>query len=577
VVLADQLGNDATIVSASGGDSSTVTGNSVSFNAASLASGATDTFFITVNPTVSGTLLDNASVSADQYDPDSSNNTATSSNLVSPVDVGVTVTPSESSILLGQPLTFFITVTNYGPATATNVDFIDSIPAGTTLDSSTSSQGALISQGTGLLTANLGSLASGASASITITVTPTTVESATNTASATPAEFDTNESNNSVTTTVNAFNLPGTIQFNTDLAAVPENAGSVTLTVDRTGGSLGAVSVDYATSDYTGIAGVNYIASSGTVSFADGQTTATITIPVLNDGVILGPTTGFFVTLSNPTGGASLGTGSVSGVLVTNTDFDTIPPDVTSLIAIPNGKSLNGFIVTFDKVMNLSTIADLSNYKVYSVATNGAETPVPIVGVQYNLASNAVTLVPPAPIPGNHFYRIILNGSTGDALTDISGNRLAGSTGAGTNYNVVYGQGTTLTYDDALNNSVSIKISNGGNIGIFLNPNGNAEAVNLYGIIPGKTKLTGSVKKLSKHASGYTEIGFINGFGQFGDVYSTLTTPSFYVGSAPVGISSLSAASDNNTVNALSISTSTVSKTITSKSKTPKGPKVKLA
>jgi uncharacterized repeat protein (TIGR01451 family) len=576
VLLNDTFGSGATILSTSAG---TISGSTVSGNLGTLASGASETVTITIDPTVSGTLLDSASVSSDEFDPDPNNNSASSSNLVSPVDLSVAVTPSVSTIQIGQSLTYTIQVANAGPATATNVIFTDDLPANFTISSITSSQGALTSSGS-TISGNIGSLASGGSATITIVVTPTVVETAVNTATVTSDDLDTNPSNNTVTTTINAINSPGTLQFGSSIELVPENAGFITLTVDRTIGTLGAVTVDYATSDFTAVAGVNYVATSGTISFADGQTSATIMIPVLNDGIVDGPNTGFFVTLSNPTGGAVLGAGSVSAVLVTNTDFDTIPPDVSSLIGIPSGNSLNGFIVTFDKQMALNTIADLTNYHVFKVASNGSQTPVPLAGVEYNLSTFAVTIVPTNPLPANTFYRIVLNGSSGDVLTDTSGNILFGSSGPNTNYDVIYGQGTNLTYDDALGNRVNIKMSGGGSLGIYLASNGQADAVDLYGVVPRKTKLSGSVTKLSRQSSGFTTIGTIDGFGAFGDVFSTLTTPPFYVGSAPVSTTSVSASSTDQTVNALSISTSTISttvkKTMTMKSRTPKGPKVKL-
>jgi uncharacterized repeat protein (TIGR01451 family) len=572
VVLTDTFGSGVTIVGETGGDSSTVSGNIVTFTTGAISSGESDFYYITINPTASGVLLDSASVSSDEYDPNTNNNTTSVSNLVSPVDLSLGVTPSVSSIQIGQPLTYTIQVGNGGPATATNVFFTDNLPSNVTISSITSSQGSLTASGS-TISGNIGSLLSGGSATITIVVIPTSVETATNVATVTSDDYDTNLSNNSVTTTINAVNLPGTLQFGSTLELVPENSGSITLTVYRTTGDQGAVTVDYSTSDYTAVAGVNYVASSGTISFADGQTSATITIPVLNDGIVDGPNDGFFVTLSNATGGAVLGTPTVIGVVVTNTDFDTIPPDVTSLIAIPNGNSINGFIVTFDKQMALNTIADLSNYHIFTV-TNGVQTPVKIVGVEYNTTTFAVTIIPASPLASNKFYRVVLNGSVGDVLTDASGNTLYGSSGQGSNYDVIYGQGTNLTYDDAHGNKVNIKISGGGTLGIYLAANGEANAVNIYGVVPYKTKLSGSVTKLSKKGTGYTTIGTINGFGQFGDVYSSLTTPSFYVASDPVAIASVNAKS---TVSAASVSTSTVPKTVTSKSKTPKGPKVKLA
>lgn len=64
---------------------------------------------------------------------------------------------------------------------------------------------------------------------------------------------------------------PGTLRFTED---VYESSGTVaTLYVERVNGSTGIVSCDYATADDTAIAGTDYTAKTGTVTFADGDTT----------------------------------------------------------------------------------------------------------------------------------------------------------------------------------------------------------------------------------------------------------------------------------------------------------------
>jgi hypothetical protein len=84
-----------------------------------------------------------------------------------------------------------------------------------------------------------------------------------------------------------------------------ENGGNALIEVDRLGGSRGAVQVDYATSDGTATAGADYTAASGTLTFKDGETSKIISVPILPDNLVEGDET-FFVTLSNPTGGATI-------------------------------------------------------------------------------------------------------------------------------------------------------------------------------------------------------------------------------------------------------------------------------
>lgn len=67
---------------------------------------------------------------------------------------------------------------------------------------------------------------------------------------------------------------------------VNEQAGTMTFTVTRSGDLTGSSSVNFATADGTAIAGSDYTAKSGTVSFAAGETTKTITVAVTNDTLV---------------------------------------------------------------------------------------------------------------------------------------------------------------------------------------------------------------------------------------------------------------------------------------------------
>src|SRR5262249_47424866 len=94
---------------------------------------------------------------------------------------------------------------------------------------------------------------------------------------------------------------PGQLTFSAATGGVAENGGSITLTVPRAGGSDGVVSVAYATGGGTATAGSDYTAASGTLTFANGQTTQTVTVPILDDTLFEGAET-FNITLTSPTG-----------------------------------------------------------------------------------------------------------------------------------------------------------------------------------------------------------------------------------------------------------------------------------
>ena len=81
---------------------------------------------------------------------------------------------------------------------------------------------------------------------------------------------------------------PGKLQFGSPSYAIPEELGTTSLSIVRTIGVGGLVSVNYATSDGTAVAGTDYVAASGTVAFGPGELAKVIPISVRNDGKIGG-------------------------------------------------------------------------------------------------------------------------------------------------------------------------------------------------------------------------------------------------------------------------------------------------
>lgn len=146
--------------------------------------------------------------------------------------------------------------------------------------------------------------------------------------------------------------------FNVSDASVEEgDAGTTTLTftVTRSNGS-GAASVDFATGDGTATAGADYAAAIGTVQFADGETSKTITITVNSDVEIESDET-VNVTLSNAQGG-TIGDGAGVGTIenddvapappppfINEFHYDDVGEDENEFIEIAGvaGTSLNGY------------------------------------------------------------------------------------------------------------------------------------------------------------------------------------------------------------------------------------------
>jgi hypothetical protein len=113
--------------------------------------------------------------------------------------------------------------------------------------------------------------------------------------------------------------LRGTLQFSKSTNSVLENASSVTVTVTRLSGSFGPASVNYATSNGTATAGLDYTAASGTLSWTNGDMAAKIfAVTILGDLIFEGDET-FTVALSSVTN-ATLGTPTLQTVTIKDND-----------------------------------------------------------------------------------------------------------------------------------------------------------------------------------------------------------------------------------------------------------------
>ena len=102
--------------------------------------------------------------------------------------------------------------------------------------------------------------------------------------------------------------LAGTFSFSSPVYSVAEANTSVTITVNRVGGTNGAVQVSYATiAGGTAVNGVNYTGVSGTLNWASGESgSKTFTVPVFNDG-LAEPNPTINLALSSPSSSAALG------------------------------------------------------------------------------------------------------------------------------------------------------------------------------------------------------------------------------------------------------------------------------
>jgi len=96
----------------------------------------------------------------------------------------------------------------------------------------------------------------------------------------------------------------GTLAFSAPSYVVSEKGLNARLVVFRTNGVTGTVTADYFTRDGTAAAGVKYVATNGALIFADGETSKTIMVPIIDEPIVQGDQL-FFVVLTNAGGGAT--------------------------------------------------------------------------------------------------------------------------------------------------------------------------------------------------------------------------------------------------------------------------------
>jgi mannan endo-1,4-beta-mannosidase len=221
----------------------------------------------------------------------------------------------------------------------------------------------------------------------------------------------------------------GVASLSASTYSVAQNAGSVTLVVNRTGGASGAASVRYATANGTAAAGTNYTTEHGRFSWANGDDSPrALIIPISNSAPFTGTKT-LAVAIASAEG---LTLGAVTSAIVTIHGGGSSAPTV-SLSATPASISSGGSATLVWSTNNASSCAasggwsgsmstrgsqsieDITATKTYTLACSGAG------GSASQSATVAVTsgsptggtVSRPAYNTGNGFF--VLNGELYDA------------------------------------------------------------------------------------------------------------------------------------------------------------------
>lgn len=307
ITVTDTLPAGVTFVGAAGlGWSCTQAGGVVTCTRPSLGVGSAPDIIITVTaPSVAGIITNTVSVTSGVADPTTPNTAIATTTVTAVASADLTISKNDTAdpVTVGGLLTYSLNVNNAGPSVATAIIVTDTLPNGVDFVGA-SGTGWSCGQAGGLVTCTRPGLGIGSAPSVIISVTaPNIAGVITNTATVTSGVADPTRPNTAiVTTTVEAW---PTVQFDREVYPVHENEGRAIVTATLSAVSAQTVSVNYASTEGTALAGSDYQTATGILTFAPGTVVQTFTMAITDDGASEGIET-LTLTLSNSTN-ATLG------------------------------------------------------------------------------------------------------------------------------------------------------------------------------------------------------------------------------------------------------------------------------
>lgn len=245
--------------------------------------------------------------------------------------------------------------------------------------------------------------------------------------------------NTTFTYTINDNDNPPTIAIQ-DLA-VDENTGTAVVSVSLTGQSASTVTVDYATSNGTAIAGTDYTSKSGQLTWSSGQTGDKTFSVTIADDALDEDNEVVNLTLSNP----SNGTISDSSGTLTITDNDAVPnvsfasttqsgaEDVGTMTITAELDAVSGRTVTLPFSIHASSTAeDPSDYTItgspVTITAGNTTTTMTVTVVDDDYDEDDETIVVDLGVPvhatrgvnARHTVTITDNDTAGITLTESS-------------------------------------------------------------------------------------------------------------------------------------------------------------
>ncbi|MBY0572869.1 MAG: retention module-containing protein, partial [Undibacterium sp.] len=227
------------------------------------------------------------------------------------------------------------------------------------------------------------------------------------------------------------------------LPDVNEAIGSVTYTITLSTASVAPVSVNYATAAGTATSGVDFSAIAGTVTFAPGETTKTVSVPIINDTLYEGPEN-YRISLSVPVN-ATISTGTVTttihddGTGIGGNDDDRPAVLSVSSPTVDEGNDLV-FTVTMSKAGAVPFALNLTQSS--GSATIGVDTTAPSL-VSVDGGKTYVPLSSVVQVPAGVTSILVKMPTINDGILEGTENLTLGAS-TSTNSSPVVGVGTIL-------------------------------------------------------------------------------------------------------------------------------------
>lgn len=279
-----------------------------------------------------------------------------------------------------------------------------------------------------------------------------------------------------------------------------EGQGNAAITITRSGNLNGATSVLFSTVTGGTASSADFTAQSNvTVQFADGQSTATVNVPITADTQDAeGDETVFLALGSDPT-----------SATLTIKNADAAAPFVSRLTTVTDGKTITGVQLFFSEA--LLAIGNVDSFGLFlrnkeSASGAAKSKPIDIGSLSYDAATQSVTLTPSKKMAFNKNYQVTLKPDAG--LTDLAGNQLNQSPSTNVaNYNAIFTRGTKANYVDRTGDIVNLKITNGSFEQVRLS-NGDGASISLFGT--GASLFSGTIKNKD---GGTTSLGTLTNVG----------------------------------------------------------------